>query len=211
MDWVTISALATAFGTLVLAIATFASTRSATRAARAAERSLAAGLRPMLVSSREQDASQKVGFQDQHYVRIEGGRGSAEVADDAIYLTMSLRNVGAGVAVLHSWGIVTDRGASSANTPRPDPAGFHRLTRDIFVPAGDIGFWQGALREPDDDLFAALRAAIARREPITVYLLYGDVEGGQRAISRFALIPAADSAWLANVARHWNLDRPDPR
>ena len=39
-DWVTISALATAGGTLVLALATFASVRSANRAARVAERSL---------------------------------------------------------------------------------------------------------------------------------------------------------------------------
>jgi hypothetical protein len=211
MDWVTISALATAFGTLVLAIATFASTRSATRAAGAAERSLAAGLRPLLISSREQDPSQKVGFIDQHYARIDGGRGSAELTDDVIYLVMSLRNVGAGVAVLHSWGISTDAGAFSAVTPRPDPAGFHRLTRDIYVPASDVGFWQGALRDPNEESFAAVRYAIQRREPITVYLLYGDVEGGQRVISRFALVPAGDTAWLANVARHWNLDHPDPR
>lgn len=211
MDWVTISALATAFGTLVLAIATFASTRSATRAAGTAERSLAAGLRPLLISSREQDPTQKVGFVDQHFVRIDGGRGSAEVTDDVIYLTMSLRNVGAGVAVLHGWRILTDAGASTANSPRPDPAGFQRLTRDIYVPASDVGFWQGALRDPSDETFLAVRDAISRREQIAVYLLYGDVEGGQRVISRFGLVPAGDDAWLATVARHWNLDHPDPR
>lgn len=210
MDWVTISALGTAFGTLVLAIATFASTRSATRAASAAERSLAAGLRPLLVSSREQDATQKVGFIDQHYVRVDGGRGSAEVVGDVIYLVMSVRNVGAGVAVLHSWEITTDAG-SSAGTPRPDPARFHRLTRDIYVPGGDIGFWQGALRDPGSSIFTPVRDAIDRRQPLVVHLLYGDVEGGQRVISRFALIPAGDSAWLASVARHWNIDHADPR
>ena len=43
-DWVTISALATAGGTLVLAGATFSSVKSANRAARVAERSLLAGL-----------------------------------------------------------------------------------------------------------------------------------------------------------------------
>jgi len=48
IDSVTVSALATAGGTLVLAVATFASVRSANRAARAAERSLLAGLRPLL-------------------------------------------------------------------------------------------------------------------------------------------------------------------
>ncbi len=55
IDWVTVSALATADGTLVLAVATFASLRSANRAARAAERSLLAGLRPLLMPSRLQD------------------------------------------------------------------------------------------------------------------------------------------------------------
>src|ERR1700692_4305776 len=61
-DWVTISALATAGGTLVLAVATFSSVRSANRAARAAERSLLAGLRPVLLASRLQDAPHKGAF-----------------------------------------------------------------------------------------------------------------------------------------------------
>jgi hypothetical protein len=42
-NWNTVSSLATGVGTLVLAVATFASVRSANRAARAAERSLLAG------------------------------------------------------------------------------------------------------------------------------------------------------------------------
>ncbi|MDX6411182.1 MAG: hypothetical protein QOE91_698, partial [Gaiellaceae bacterium] len=67
-DWVTISALATAGGTLVLAGATFASVRSANRAARVAELSLLAGLRPLLLPSRMQDEPQKIGFADDHFV-----------------------------------------------------------------------------------------------------------------------------------------------
>ena len=62
IDWVTISSLATAGGTLVLAVATFASVRSANRAARAAEESLLDGLRPLLVTSRLQDPPEKVSF-----------------------------------------------------------------------------------------------------------------------------------------------------
>ena len=56
--WSTIASLATAGGTLVLAVATFASIRSANRsvrtserAARTAEQSLLAGQRPLLVNS----------------------------------------------------------------------------------------------------------------------------------------------------------------
>lgn len=67
------SSLDTAGGTLVLAVATFASTRSAIRAARAAERSLLAGLRPVLTPSRLDDPGEKAGFMDQHWIKVAGG------------------------------------------------------------------------------------------------------------------------------------------
>jgi hypothetical protein len=52
---------------------------------------------------------------------------------------------------------------------------------------------------------------IGRREAFTVDLMYGDVEGGQRTISRFSFIPARDEGWLPAVSHHWNVDGPDPR
>src|SRR5436189_183776 len=118
-DWVTISSLATASGTLVLAVATFGSVRSANRAARVAEQALLAGQRPLLVSSRFDDAAQEE--------------------------------------------------------------------------------------------FTGAHAAVQERRYMTVYILYGDQEGGQRVISRFGLNPRDDGAWIATIARHWHLDRPDPR
>lgn len=60
IDWATVSSLATAGGTLVLAVATFGSVRSANRAARAAEGSLLAGLRPLIVPSHLQDPPEKI-------------------------------------------------------------------------------------------------------------------------------------------------------
>lgn len=153
MDWVTISALATAGGTLILALATFASVRSANRAARAAERSLLAGLRPVLMSSRLQDLPQKVSFFDQHWVTVEGGHAAFEVSEQA----------------------------------------------------------KGAFRDPNEPIFATARDAAEARQAVTVDLLYGDHQGGQRMISRFALAPVPNGAWLATVGRHWNLDRADPR
>ena len=95
--------------------------------------------------------------------------------------------------------------------PHGDPEDYRRLTRDLYVPAGDRGFWQGAFRDTDDPDYAEAAAAIEARRPITVDLLYGDHEGGQRMISRFALIPRSDEGWMAVVGRHWNLDRDDPR
>jgi hypothetical protein len=207
-DWVTISALATAGGTTVLAGATFAAVRSGNRSARAAERSLLAGLRPLLIASRPQDQQQKIGFADSHWVHTPGGGGTAEATDEAVYLTMSLRNVGPGVAVLHGWVVHTE--PPSGDLPRPAPEDVRRLTRDIYVPAGDVGFWQGALRDVDDEDFGRVSACIEERRTLTIDLLYGDAEGGQRVISRFTLTPG-ESMWLASPSRHWNVDRPDPR
>ncbi|TMC48508.1 MAG: hypothetical protein E6J20_18830, partial [Chloroflexi bacterium] len=86
IDWTIASSLATAAGTLVLAVATFASVRSANRAARASEQALLAGLRPVLMPSRLQDPTQKVGFADNHWVHAPGGGAVADVSDQAIYL-----------------------------------------------------------------------------------------------------------------------------
>ena len=69
-DWVTVSALATAGGTLILAVATFASVRSANRAAKASESALLEGLRPVLIGSRLGDPPEKVRFMDGRWVRI---------------------------------------------------------------------------------------------------------------------------------------------
>lgn len=209
IDWVTVSSLATAGGTLVLAVATFGSVRSANRAARAAEQSLLAGLRPLLVPSRLQDAPQKIHFADDKYVVAQGGGGAAEVAEEAIYLAMSLRNVGNGIAVLHGWRFTPERLMGTDDHPRVSD--FRRLARDLYVPVSDNGFWQGAFRDPAEEEFGSARAAVEGRQPVTVDLLYGDFEGGQRMISRFVLSPRGDDAWLAAASRHWNVDRADPR
>src|SRR5207253_2559741 len=146
-DWATIASLATAGTTLVLAFATFASVRSGNRTARAAERSLQVNLRPLLGPSRLEDPEQKVGFADDHWVRVPGSGGAAEVTDRAIYLVMSLRNTGAGIAVLHGWRFTPDRPLGSSKHSNLDE--FRRLTRDIYVSAGDLGFWEGAYRDPE--------------------------------------------------------------
>jgi len=209
-DWVTISALATAAGTLVLAAATFASVRSANRAARVAERSLLAGLRPVLMPSRLDDPPQKVGFADDTYLITKGGYGAAEATDDAVYLAMSLRNAGAGIAVLHGWYLHPQRRTGADERPPPIDD-FHRLTRDIYVPPGDMGFWQGVFRDPSAAEFAEAAQSVRAHQAMTVDVLYGDHEGGQRTITRFGFMPRGDEDWLLAGARHWNVDRDDPR
>jgi hypothetical protein len=208
-DWATISSLATAGGTLVLAMATFVSTRSANRAARVAERSLLAGIRPLLIPTRFDDPFEKVGFQDDVHFRIEGGHAVATIDGDVIYLAISLRNVGAGIAVLDRWAVAPEviRGDSD-HLPLD---GHRRLTRDLYIPAGGSGFWQGALRDRSDPEWDAIAKSVEGRHEMMIEVLYGDYEGGQHTISRFALQPIGEDDWIANVSRHWNLDRDDPR
>lgn len=204
--------LSTGFGTLVLAGATFASVRSANRTARLTEASHQADLRPLLLPSRFQDVEEKVGFQDGRWFKIPGGRGFAEVDGDVIYLGMSLRNVGTGIAVLHAWHLIVDRELNPQGPP--DEEEFRRLTRDLYIPVGDTGFWQGALRDPSEDAFAEAAEAIKDGKPLTLDVLYGDHEGGQRVVSRFTMTPMDDPEQGGHVlasSRHWNIDRPDPR
>jgi hypothetical protein len=206
-DWATISSIATAGGTLVLAVATFSSVRSANRSARVAELSLMAGLRPVLIPSRDEDPAERVRFGDGQVLSVPGHGASIEVANDMVYLAIALRNGGSGLSVIHGWRAeVADRSDSA----RPDLDEFRSQTRDLFIPAGDTGFWQGAVRDPHDPLHEPLRTAAARGARVLVDLLYGDYEGGQRTIARFGVAPQ-DDGHRAEAIRYWNVDRPDPR
>ena len=240
--WATIASLATALGTLVLAVATFSAVRSGNRTARAAEQSLLTSLRPQLMPSRLTDDVLKVNFGDNKWVRIPGGHAVAEIgggdgtlgpADDVVYLAVSLRNVGNGIAVLHGWRLSYERAQPSDQAPPLSE--FTLQTRDLYIPVDDTGFWQGAIRDLSDPRYEMARKVIESRGEWFVDMLYGDYDGGQRAISRFRCQPrpwpagpggaghddsgsggsgsrsGGDGVWVANVARHWSIDQPDPR
>ncbi len=213
-DTSTIASLATAGGTLILAIATFSSTRSANRATRVSEQALRVGLRPVLFNARPQDPPQKVGFIDDHWLVLRDGLAALQLLEDNLYMAVPLRNVAAGLAVLHGWHLSVDRPNADPPPPIDD---FRRQTRDLYVPAGDISFWQAALRDREDPLYPSVRDAIIERSPMMVDILYGDHEGGQRTVTRFSLTPRSHSAddepwlWVCATARHWNLDRANPR
>jgi hypothetical protein len=212
-DWGTVSALATAGGTLVLAAASFASIRSADRAALSAERALQASLRPLLIASRMDAPEQKVVWQDGHGARIDGNMGYVHQAEDGvIYLAMSLRNVGPGLGVIHGWR-VEDTSPTEGPVRPPSAESFHRQHRDLYIAPGDIGFWHAAVRDQDHPDRELLTRLIKNREQVAVDVLFGDYEGGQRTISRFSLLPRGsdDTRWFCQSARHWSIDRPDPR
>jgi hypothetical protein len=211
VDWVLVADLGTALGTTALAAATFASTRSANRSARVAERALLEGIRPILLPSNWSDPPQKVRFADGRWLTAPGGRAALEITEEAVYLVMSVRNAGAGVAILHGWHVPSD-----ARAPLAPLDEFHRLTRDIYVPTNDPGFCQVAIREPGSADYRRVQSGAAG-EGFSVDVLYGDTEGSQRVVSRFFVShgppghPEHDEEWVLLVSRHWNLDLPAPR
>jgi hypothetical protein len=208
-DWVTISALATRAGR-----SSSPSPRSrpcGPRTGRLAwpNARCSPACAPLLIPSRPDDPQQKVSFADEQHLVVDGAGAAAEVGDDAVYVAISLRNAGAGIAVLHGWHLYPERRLGATDQPPVDD--FTRLTRDIYIPAGDVGFWQGTFRDRATPAFAEAAAAIEGRQPLTVDVLYGDHEGGQRTITRFGLLPRRDGGWIAAASRHWNFDRSDPR
>jgi hypothetical protein len=210
IDAVTISSLATAAGTLVLAIATFAAVRSSNRSALLAEVALQEQRRPILVPSRLDDPAQKLNFADGHWIHAEGGYSAADHVDGNVYLAISLRNVGNGIGVCQGWAAKAGQTMTSQAPNHIPEDQFHMQTRDLYIPGNDVGMWQGALRNPDDPLRAALAESIDNGEPITVELLYSDLTGRQRAITRFGLL-AVNDVRLTAMSRAWFLDAEGPR
>ena len=215
VSWETISSLATGAGTLVLAVATFAAVRSSNRSARIAELALQEQRRPLLAQSRLNiDPDQKIMFVDEHWVHVGGGRAAAENVDGVIYLVMSLRNVGAGIGVCQGWGVRTGLTRTTVDHFPEDE--FRTQTRDLYIPAGDVGLWQGAIRELGDPAHDEVALAISQQEPITVELLYSDQVGAQRTITRFTLVPdrrddVEEASRFISSGRNWYLDRAGPR
>jgi hypothetical protein len=97
------------------------------------------------VPSRDDDPVEKVRFGDGHVTRVAGHGGALEAPNDNVCLAISMRNGGAGVAVLH-----------------------------LYIPARDRGFWQGVIRDSSDGDYQELRAAWRSRARLMVDLLYGD-------------------------------------
>lgn len=208
-DWATISSLATAGGTLVLAVATFGSVRSANRSARVAEQALLAGQRPYLIASREDDPLERVRFGDDVVLEVSGHGGAIKCKHENVYMAMALRNAGSGLAVIQGW-IAAVR--DTADRECPSVESFRLQQRDLYIPAGETGFWQGAIRTVDDPAFPSVSAAARNRERVAIDILYADADGGQRMIARFSVSdwPRVEGE-RADLIRVWNVDRDEPR
>ena len=98
-----------------------------------------------------------------------------------------------------------------ANTPlayvatRPDP-----LTVVLDFRNVEAGSVANSVKADAKSPIASV--SIEGGESLTIDLLYGDLEGGQRIVSRFVLdLRQEGGTYIASVGRHWNIDQPDPR
>jgi hypothetical protein len=207
----------------VLAVATFSSVRSANRSARLAERSLLVGMRPVLVPSRDDDPLERIRFGDGQIVQLPGHGGAAVVNDGIVYMAIGLRNGGNGVAVIHGWRararFETLNPGSGRPNEMPDLDEFREQQLDLYIPASESGYWQGALRDPALPGYDEVVENLANDAAIQVDLLYGDHEGGQRAVARFVVArwpteedrPEIANPMRAIVVRYWTIDGHSPR
>ena len=143
------------------------------------------------------------------------------VVTSHVYLGINVRNVGNGIGVLQGWAVRAGQTLTSQMPVHMPDADFRLQTRDLYIPGNGVGMWQGAVRNREDPMRRALAAAIEEGGPITVELLYSDLTGRQRAITRFGLLPlgarpadrdeADEGDRLASMSRLWFLDFEGPR
>jgi hypothetical protein len=200
-DWATVANIATAGGTLVLAVATFGATRSANRTAKLTEKALQLGLEPLLTAARPEDPPERVGFRDDEMFVVRGGSAAVEFQDGNVYFAIPVRNVGNGIAVLRAWNVVTTEVA--ATTGYGDLDEYRQLSRDLYIPSGGNGYWQGAIREADDPQRVEVERAI-RDGGFVIDVFYGDQFGGHPAVSRFRL-RHLDDEWFCSIVRHFRV------
>jgi len=161
-----------------------------------------------LIPSREDDPVERVRFGDDVVLEVSGHGGAIKCKNENVYMAIALRNAGSGLAVIHGW--IAAVGGRQTDVPELDE--FRPQQRDLYVPAGETGFWQGAIRQTNDPSYESLSAAAKNHDRVAIDILYGDHEGGQRAIARFAV-----SDWpnvegeRTDLIMVWNIDRDDPR
>jgi hypothetical protein len=202
-DWATIASVATATGTMVLAVATYSSVRSANRSTRIAEKSLELSLQPVLVPSRPEDPPERVTFMEGFAIEAPGGGAAIQARDGNLFVVIPLRNVGSGLAVLRSGHVAAGRPVPDAT--RPNTETFRQLQRDIYVPPGDLGYWQIGIRAGDDPFHDAVDAAARDGHAITVTLMYSNHFGGHETVSQFIVARGEDDAWITSGTRHWGI------
>ena len=170
----------------------------------------------MLTTPRRDDPALEVQFADGRVFETGWGDALVRCETGIIYLALHLRNGGAGVAHLAGYRLEPESAPSVTDDPRglarhrrgdpaPEPSAFTEQQRDLYITAGDLGFWQAALRDPTAELYTAMSGAVTSLGRVTIDVLYGDIEDGQSTITRFVLLPSEQDKWRYDVTHRWRL------
>ncbi len=105
-----------------------------------------ANLRPVLVTSRLQDPVQKIRWVDDHWTAVEGAQASVELVDGQHLPGHLAAQRGLGAGCDFGWSVITGLATPdiAARRARAVPACRPGTSTSR---AGDIGFWQAAIRE----------------------------------------------------------------
>jgi hypothetical protein len=130
--------------------------------------------------------------------RLAPGSGAhIQIVDGNVYLAMSVRNAGSGIAVLHGWHLRLESLLSDhAHAERDE---FRPQQRDLYIPGGDIGFWQGAIRDPRIRMYRELVERVEARAVFLIELLYTDHQGDQPSITAFVVNPLDEGDGWSSV------------
>ena len=112
-------------------------------------------------------------------------------------LAIALRNAGSGIAVLHGWRMLTGEIRQLDHRP---PEEFTRLTRDLYLGADDLGYWQGSFRDPSSAEYIEALRAIREREPFAMEILLRG-RGGRPAADQPLRRPGARQERVARGGR----------
>ena len=187
-DSATIASYATAAGTLVLAVATFSAVRSSNRFSphrrRVTPHQHAPTAHPVAVSTTPSKGCCGI---HHHAAHINGRTPSSRKTAGSSIWRSDCETL---VQVLPcSTGGTRCPIRRSKTCPTPQAEDFRRLTIDLYIPAGGSGYWEAAVREPDDPLRPGFMRALTERHPFMIDILYGDQQGRQRTISRYLSCP----------------------
>jgi hypothetical protein len=148
------------------------------------DRGGAAGIRAVPMTSPLGDPPQEVSHIDDRWFQADGGRAVADVTGGAMDLVIPPRDVGMGPAVPDRWEFAADRIRSERSAG--DSVNSRRLQRDISAPVGDLGSWQGTVKDPTEPMFAEAGQAIAQRRRTAV---------DRPTVDRRTVVRPAGSGW----------------
>lgn len=97
--------------------------------------------------------------------------------------------------MLHGWRVEPSRDVATMSD-RPGLNAFRSQSCDLYVPAGDVGFWQGAIRDRTNSSWDLVAERIEAREGLVVDLLLQRSPWRQRMITWFSYLPRR--GWVAS-------------